>query len=69
MSKTDRDCKNCVNCDFTRGFMCTCHYSYDETKDDKMYHIQVGQDVHRRRANKCEHYSEKEYDRDKIFAL
>ena len=29
---TGRDCKNCVNCDFTRGFMCTCHYSYDENE-------------------------------------
>ena len=32
---TGRDCKNCVNCDLTRGFMCTCHYSYDETQDGK----------------------------------
>ena len=52
-----RDCKKCVNCDFTRGFMCTCHYSYDEMQDGTMFHVQVGQDVHRSRANKCEYYS------------
>ena len=62
---TGRDCKNCVNCDFTRGFMCTCHYSYDTETE----HIQVGQDVHRNRANKCEYYSEEEYERDEIFVL
>ena len=66
---TGRDCKNCVNCDFTRGFMCTCHYSYDETQDGKMYHVQVGQDVHRSKSNKCEYYSEEEYNRDTIFVL
>lgn len=60
-----RDCKKCVNCDFTRGFMCTCHYSYDTETG----HAQVEQYVHRRRANKCEHYSEEEYERDKIFVL
>lgn len=24
-----KDCASCMNCDFVRGFMCTCHYSYD----------------------------------------
>ena len=62
---TGRDCKNCVNCDLTRGFMCTCHYSYDT----ETWHTQVGQYVHRSRANKCEYYSEEEYERDKIFVL
>ena len=66
---TGRDCKNCVNCDFTRGFMCTCHYSYDEMQDGTMFHVQVGKDVHRSRANKCEYYSEKEYERDEIFVF
>lgn len=59
------DCKNCVNCDFVWGFMCTCHYSYD--KDD--CHVQVGQDIHRSHANKCEHYSEESYDRDEFFMI
>ena len=62
---TGRDCKNCVNCDFTRGFMCTCHYSYDTETG----HVQVGQDVHRSKANKCEQYSVEEYGRDTIFVL
>lgn len=59
------DCKNCVNCDSVRGFMCTCHYSYDT--DDG--HVQVGQDVHRNHANKCEYYSEEYYERDSMFVL
>ena len=66
---SSRNCKNCVNCDFTKGFMCNCHYSYDEMQDGEMYHIQVGQYVHRSRANKCKHYSKEEYERDKIFVL
>lgn len=63
----DKDCKNCVNCDFSWGFMCTCHYSYD----DENGHHQVGQDVHRKEANKCVHYSEngKENNRDVMFVL
>ena len=60
-----RDCADCVNCDFLWGFMCTCHYSYD--KDG--YHHQVGQDVHRSKANKCEYYTTEKYNRDEIFAL
>ena len=65
-----RDCKDCVNCDFIRGFMCTCHRSYDETRaDGSKWHVQVGEDCHRNRANKCEHYSTQEYNRDKIFVL
>ena len=61
----NKDCKNCVNCDFVKGFMCTCHYSYDTETS----HIQVGQDVHRRNANKCEHYTEESYKRDAVFVL
>jgi hypothetical protein len=38
-------------------------------KNGKMYHVQVGQDVHRNRANKCEYYSEEEYKRDEIFVF
>ena len=60
-----KDCNNCVNCDFVRGFMSTCHYSYDTETG----HIQVGQDVHRSHANKCEHYMDKPYKRDTIFVL
>lgn len=61
-----KDCKDCVNCDFIRGFMCSCHYSYN-TKDS---HIQVGQDnVNRKRANKCDFYTTEKYDRDKFWAL
>ena len=66
---TGRDCKNCVNCDFIKGFMCTCRYSYDEMQDGTMFHVQVGKDVHRSRANKCEYYSEEEYERNEIFVF
>ena len=59
------DCKNCMNCDFVWGFMCTCHYSYN----DEEGHHQVGQDVPRKRADKCEHYTEERYDRDEMFVL
>ena len=59
------DCKNCLNCDFVWGFMCTCHYSYN----DEEGHHQVGQDVPRKRADKCEHYTEEKYDRDEMFVL
>lgn len=62
---SERDCAKCVNCDYTWGFMCTCRYSYDDEKG----HHQVGQDVHRSRANKCDHYSAEKYDRDKMFVL
>lgn len=64
MSK-EKDCKNCFNCDFVWGFMATCHYSYD----DDSGHCQVGQDIHRKTANKCKYYTEKEYSRDKMFVL
>ena len=59
------DCKDCMNCDFIWGFMCTCHYSYN----DEEGHHQVGQDVPRKRADKCEHYTEEKYDRDEMFVL
>lgn len=65
MKNGTKDCERCVNCDFTWGFMCTCHYSYD--KDG--HHYQVGQDVHRSRASKCEFYTEERYDRDEMFVL
>lgn len=65
MNGWDKDCKNCVNCDFVWGFMCTCRYSYD--KDGR--HHQVGKDVHRGTACKCEHYTTEKYDRDKMFVL
>ena len=59
------DCANCTNCDFIRGFMCTCHYSYDTETS----HIQVGQDVHRNHAAKCDHYTDQSYNRDTIFII
>ena len=59
------DCKDCINCDFIWGFMCTCHYSYN----DEEGHHQIGQDVPRKRADKCEHYTEEKYDRDEMFVL
>lgn len=64
-----RNCKKCVNCDGERGFMVTCHYSYDEIIDGVKYHVQTGQDCHMSKANKCEHYTEENYDRDEIFVL
>ena len=64
-----KSCVNCVNCDLVRGFMVTCHYSYDEQREDGMYHVQVGQDVHKNQANKCGHYSEEKRDRDAFFVL
>lgn len=63
--RKEKDCKNCVNCCSIHGFMCTCRYSYD----DGHYHIQVGQDVNRKRANKCGFYTTKQYDRDEFFVL
>lgn len=54
-----KDCKNCNNCDFVRGFMCTCHYSYDTETE----HVEVGQDVHRSHANKCDYYTEEKKER------
>ena len=65
MNNAEKDCERCVNCDSLHGFMCTCRYSYD--KDG--YHYQVGQDVHRSRANKCEFYTEERYSRDLLFVL
>lgn len=59
------DCKDCMNCDSIWGFMCTCHYSYN----DEEGHHQIGQDVPRKRAEKCEHYTEEKYDRDEMFVL
>lgn len=54
-----KDCKNCSNCDRVWGFMCTCHYSYVETNIyGKGHYVQVGQDVNRKRANKCDYYTE-----------
>lgn len=60
-----RDCKDCVNCCRIYGFMCDCRYSYN----DKCVHYQVGQYVHRSRANKCERYNTEGYNRDKMFVL
>lgn len=65
----DKKCTDCVNCDAVRGFMVTCHYSYNEERDGHMWHVQHGQDVHYSRANKCEHYSEQPYERDEMFVL
>jgi len=65
MNGYEKDCIDCVNCDFVWGFMCTCRYSYDEDG----YHVQVGQDVHRGKAQKCKHYTTKSYDRDEFFIL
>lgn len=60
-----KDCRECTNCDAIRGSMCTCHYSYDKDAT----HYQVGQDVPRKTANKCEFYTTKEGSRDKFFVL
>ncbi len=60
-----KDCINCVNCDFIHGFMCTCHYSYD----DKYGHHQIGQDVNRKKADNCDYYTENPYNRDNFFVL
>ena len=60
-----KDCKDCFNCCSIHGFMCTCRYSYDTD----IGHVQVGQDVHRARANKCAYYTVKKYDRDEYFVL
>ena len=60
-----KDCKDCVNCDHIWGFMCTCHYSYDTEGS----HVQVGKDVNRKEANKCDYYSTSDYGRDKVFVL
>lgn len=56
----NRDCSDCVNCASLHGFMCTCHYSYDEVRDGTKYLVGVSQDVSRMKAKKCEHYSEVE---------
>lgn len=64
-----RDCKECVNCTYVRGFMCTCNVSYDEEREDGKWHIQEGKYCHRNTANKCEHYTTEMYDRDKIFVI
>lgn len=48
-----RDCKECINCQAVRGFMCTCSYQFD----DGIYHHSVNQDVSRVHANKCAFYT------------
>lgn len=69
LSELMRDCKECVNCCSVHGFMCTCRYSYDDGK----YHHQVGQDVHRAKANTCAYYKYKKPgenpERKEIFPL
>ena len=60
-----KDCKDCVNCDSIRGFICTCRYSYE----DNTGHCQVGQRVNRKTAERCEHYSDEPYDRDEVFVI
>ena len=67
--KQMKKCTDCVNCDSVHGFMITCHYSYDTVKYGVKCHVQHGQDVHVSRANKCDHYSEQQYDRDEMFVL
>ncbi len=64
-----KKCTDCVNCDAIRGFMVTCHYSYDTEKDGVKWHVQCGQDVHYSRANKCEYYTEQSYDKDEMFVI
>lgn len=63
------DCKNCVNCDFVWGFMCTCRYSYNDLVDGESFHHQIGQDVNRLKANTCKFYTEETYDRDEVFVI
>ena len=58
-----KDCKDCINCDSIRGFMCNCRYSYD----DNAGHYQIGQCVNRKTAERCEHYADKPYDRDEVL--
>lgn len=60
-----RRCTNCANCDYRRGFMVTCHYSYDEDG----WHHQVGQDVPFQTAEKCKYYTEDGTGRDEFFVL
>lgn len=60
-----KDCKDCINCDSVRGFMCSCHYSY--TNDTR--HCQVGQHVNRKTAERCEHYADTPYERDEVFVI
>lgn len=64
-----RECTNCVNCDYVRGFMITCRCSYDEIKDGVKWHVQSVGEYHKSHAKKCEHYSEEEYERDEMFVL
>lgn len=61
----NKDCKDCKNCCSLHGFMCNCRYSYN----DERGHHQVGQFVRRQSADKCKHYTTKEYNRDKLFVL
>lgn len=68
--KNSRKCTDCVNCDFVRGFMCTCHCSYNIVKDNGIkIHVQSGADHNINYANKCEHYTDYPYDRDDAFVL
>lgn len=65
-----RKCTDCVNCDFVRGFMCTCYYSYDTVDDNgHKWHVQSGRDSNINYANKCEHYANVMYNRDEVFVL
>lgn len=64
-----KSCRECVNCDSTRGFMVNCHVSYDEVRNGESWHVQVGQYVHEKTANRCDHYATEKYDRDKFFVM
>lgn len=65
-----KKCTDCVNCDSVRGFMCTCHYSYNKVDENgHKWHVQCGRDSNIHHANKCEHFTEVSYDRDEAFVL
>lgn len=64
-----RECTNCVNCESVRGFMVTCHCSYDEMRDGILWHVQSGRDCHKSYARKCEeNYREVGYTDEMIQA-
>lgn len=66
----NKKCTSCMNCDFVWGFMCTCHYSYNMMDENGVnWHVQHGADHNIKYANRCEHYTETQYNRDEMFVL
>lgn len=54
-----KDCKNCMNCQYLRGFMAECfyerHYNAEDGTPMVCYTNQV---INRKNAEKCEYYDE-----------